>query len=243
MQAIQTAKKFCGIPVKTVRINFSLAEETANLCKTIDLSFLSKERVYGEMQKALLKAERPSVFFEVLRQTDALSVWFGELQKLIGVEQNPRYHPEGDVWTHTMLVVDKAAGLRDRAENPLGFMLAALCHDLGKASTTERVGERIHAYGHEEAGIVPAREFLSRFSVEQETEDYVLNMILLHMKPNLMAAQRSGLKAMCRLFDRSVSPNDLLLLAKCDHGVGDYAETACWLWTQYDLFQARMALP
>ena len=190
----------------------------------------------NEMFAALLTWERPSDFFTSCPPS-------AELAALIGLEQDPVFHPEGDVWTHTMLVVDKAAGLRDQAENPLGFMLAALCHDLGKASTTERVGERIHAYGHEEAGIVPAREFLSRFSVEQETEDYVLNMILLHMKPNLMAAQRSGLKAMCRLFDRSVSPNDLLLLAKCDHGVGDYAETACWLWTQYDLFQARMAMP
>jgi len=190
----------------------------------------------NELFAALLTWERPSEFFSSCPPSE-------EWTALMGLEQDPVFHPEGDVWTHTMLVVDKAAGLRDRAENPLGLMLAALCHDFGKATTTEQVGARIHAYGHEEAGILPAKRFLARFSVDQKTVDYVLNMILLHMKPNLMAAQKSGSKAMCRLFDRSVSPHDLLLLAKCDHGVGDYGETERWLWVQYDLFRTRMALP
>lgn len=81
-----------------------------------------------------------------------LSHWFPEVEALIGVPQEPRYHREGDVWTHTMLVLDQAAALRSRAQQPFPFMLAALCHDLGKPAATEYVRGRIHAYDHESAG-------------------------------------------------------------------------------------------
>ena len=83
--------------------------------------------------RKLLKAEKPSIFFEVLREMDQLDHWFPELKALIGLEQNPVYHAEGDVWNHTMMVLDQAAKLRHRDANPYWFMLAALCHDFGKA--------------------------------------------------------------------------------------------------------------
>ena len=91
------------------RFGFSLAEETVTLCSGMDLSALSRERVEEELKKALLKGKRPSLFFEVLRSTGGLNVWFPELENLIGLEQDPKFHPEGDVWTHTMEVLDRAA--------------------------------------------------------------------------------------------------------------------------------------
>ncbi|MBQ7092943.1 MAG: tRNA nucleotidyltransferase, partial [Clostridia bacterium] len=80
--------------------------------------------------QALLTLDKPSEYFEKYKNTGT----FPQLDALIGIEQEPRFHPEGDVWNHTMLVLDKAAQLRNKAKNPLGFMLAALCHDLGKVT-------------------------------------------------------------------------------------------------------------
>ena len=84
------------------RFRLDVAEETIQLCRTVDLRHLPGERIEGELKKALLKADRPSVFFEVLRKMDQLDVWFPELKALIGVGQHAVYHAEGDVWNHTM---------------------------------------------------------------------------------------------------------------------------------------------
>lgn len=174
--------------------------------------------------QALLTLDKPSEYFEKYKNTGT----FSQLDALIGIEQEPRFHPEGDVWNHTMQVVDKAAQLRNKAKNPLGFMLAALCHDLGKVTTTAVIDGRIRALGHEEQGIAPAKKLLGIIGVDTQTVDYVINMTLLHMRPNMLVSQKSGDKAYKRLFDKSVCPNDLILIAEADHasrpGFEDYTE-------------------
>lgn len=178
-----------------------------------------------------------------------LSFWFPELEKLIGVPQPPQYHPEGDVWTHTLLVLDQAAALRDQAADPLGLMLAALCHDLGKPDATrEEADGRLHAIGHDAAGVPIADIFLSRILGEKKRRAYVKNMVELHMLPNMLVAQRAGEKSFCRMFDRAVSPEDLLLLAKADV-LGccvppeRYAATEAELREHLAVFRARTAVP
>lgn len=209
------------------RFQFQVAEETVALARTMDLTALAAERIMGELEKALLKAERPSVFFEVLREMDQLTVWFPEVEDLIGVRQSPVHHPEGDVWNHTMLVMDQAAKLRDGAalkpeltlkpELPLGFMLSALCHDFGKAITTEEVDGKIHALLHEIKGLPLVEQFLGRLTTNKKLTAYVLNMTELHMKPNVIAAKRPKLKSTNRMFDQSLDPEGLILLARADH--------------------------
>jgi len=108
------------------RFGFQIAPETVDLCRGIDISSLTRERVTEEMKKALLKAERPSVFFEELRKMNQLSVWFPELEALIGVEQDPVFHPEGDVWVHTMEVLDRAASNRARASTRASYTFRML---------------------------------------------------------------------------------------------------------------------
>lgn len=230
------------------RFGFAIAPETAALCKTIDLRPLSGERVLGELEKALLKAPRPSVFFEVLRQMDQLQSWFPEVQALIGVPQEPRFHPEGDVWNHTMLVLDRAAELRSQAANPRGLMFAALGHDFGKPATTCRDDTgRIRALGHEEAGLTPVRAFLNRITKGKQLSRYVLSMTRLHMRPNMLAAQHSGQKSFNRLFDESLCPEDLLLLSKADalgkDPAPDYSETEAQLQARLSAFRETMAQP
>lgn len=199
------------------RFGFTVADETVDLSKTMDLTALARERIMGEMEKAMLKAKRPSVFFEEMRKMRQLSVWFPEVEQLIGVMQNPQFHPEGDVWTHTMMVLDRASGLKDQAANPLGFMLTALTHDFGKVLTTEVRDGRIRSIGHEVEGLPMVKRFLKRITNEIKLIKYVLNMVELHMKPNGMARQNSGRKSMNKLFDRSIDPEGLVLFSKADH--------------------------
>ena len=199
------------------RFNLTPAPETVRLCRTMDLSHLPSERIEAELKKALLKAERPSVFFTVLRETEQLDLWFPELKALIGQEQHPTYHAEGNVWNHTMMVLDEAAKLRSRVKQPYAFMLSALCHDFGKAISSESAENgAVHAYGHETAGLPIVRQFLERITRETKVIDYVLNMTALHMKPNIAAHNGSRIKSTNKLFDESVAPWDLVCLSLAD---------------------------
>lgn len=221
------------------RFGFSLADETLALCRTIDLSCLSRERVEQEMKKALLQAEKPSAFFEVLRRANALRFWFSELAQTVGVEQDRIFHPEGDVWTHTMQVLDRAALLRSEAKQPYAFMLLALCHDFGKITASFEKDGRIHAYGHETAGLPLVQSFLERLTGNHRVRRYVCNMVRLHMKPNRMICDGAGLTAFCRTFDEACEPSDLILFSCAD----DEKTEKAALFEKYAQFQARMAQP
>ena len=147
---------------------------------------------------------------------DALSSFVVPMSR---TEQNPAFHAEGDVWTHTMMVMDSAAKFKDKAENPLGFMLSALCHDFGKITATKEIDGKIHAYGHEVQGKEIISQFLHRLTNEKELIKYVLNMAEFHMKPNIIAADNSSLKASNKMFDKSVDPVGLIYLSVSDrHG-------------------------
>ena len=237
------------------RFGFTVAEETRRLASAMAVDALAGERVWGELEKALLKAETPSVFFEELRRMGQLSAWFPEAEALIGVPQRPDCHPEGDVWTHTMQVLDEAAALRDRAVCPAGLMLAALCHDFGKALTTQETNGVLHAYGHEQAGLAPAERFLKRITGEKKLMHCVKSMTVLHMEPNKRAADGAGVKSFMRLFDASACPEDLLLLARADFlgrkAPGEdgealraaYADTEQRLRELLKIYRERMAQP
>ncbi len=229
------------------RFGFTIAAETLALCRRLSLKDLPKERIEGEVQKALLKSARPSVFFEALRSMHQLSDWFPELEALIDVPQNPVHHPEGDVWTHTMLTLDAAATLRDHASQPYAFLLSALVHDYGKAVCTEEKNGVLHAYRHEVLGLPLVETFLQRLTDHRKVRQYVLNMTELHMKPNACAAQNSSRKSTNHLFDRACSPEDLLLLARADHfgrtQMPDYTPIADWLAERLRWYQETMAAP
>ena len=94
------------------RFQFEIADETRALSRTMSLTDLAPERIFGELHKALLKAREPSIFFEEMRHMGHLSLWFPELEALIGVPQSPVHHPEGDVWTHTMMVLQSCEAER-----------------------------------------------------------------------------------------------------------------------------------
>lgn len=172
-----------------------------------------------ELENVLLTYEKPSVYFKELRENKNLELDFPEIYDLIGVIQSPIHHPEGDVFNHTMMVIDEAAKLKNKAKNPLGFMYSALCHDFGKVLTTKTKEDgRIISYNHERAGLKLVRKFLNRTTKKEgnDLREYVLNMTEFHMQPNQLANQNSKLKSTRKLFGKSVCPEDLVLLAKAD---------------------------
>lgn len=229
------------------RFGFTVAPETVKLCRGMELSALPAERIMTELEKGLCKSRKPSIFFRVLRDMDQLKTWFPEIEKLIGLRQDPVYHPEGDVWEHTMEVLDRAVCYRDRALNPLGFMLTALTHDLGKIETTEEINGRIHAYGHELAGRPIVASFLRRITRNRELTGYVINMTTLHMKPNIVAGSRGKIKSTNRMFDESVSPEDLIAFSRIDRFYeaydGEEEDALKFLNERLEIYREYMARP
>ena len=230
------------------RLGAQIEMETRSLCASMDVTHLSVERILGETEKALLKADVPSAYFRELQAMDHLKEFFPELEATIGVKQNPKFHPEGDVFTHTLLTLDEAAKLRSRAEYPLGFMLSALFHDLGKCVATQvQEDGRITAYGHEVLGLEMVERQLRRITNNEKLIAYVKNQTELHMRPNMLAGAKSKKKKTRMLFDLSVCPNDLILLARSDaSGKLDepYDEnTELWLRERLEDYRACLKRP
>jgi len=143
--------------------------------------------------------------------------YFPELEALIGVKQSPKYHPEGDVWVHTMMCLDEmAALLGDDEKLNLKYMFAILCHDLGKATTTtvEEDG-RIRSIGHEEAGLEPTKSMMYRLSNEHDFIESLLPLVEHHLKPSQFYAAKSKDKAVRRLATK-VNIEELVVIAKAD---------------------------
>ena len=200
------------------RFDMRIDESTKELSKTLDLSVLSHERIAGELDKALLKSEKPSVFFNELRDMGQLGVWFPEVQALIDLPQRFDHHPEGDVYTHTMLVLDEAAKHRKEVSDPRAFMLSALCHDFGKAVTTE-YDEKKQAWtsiGHDVKGAPLVHDFINRVYNEKDLEKYVVNMTVSHMKPLMMTKSGASKKAWMNFYDNVDNIDDLIMLCRCD---------------------------
>jgi tRNA nucleotidyltransferase (CCA-adding enzyme) len=171
------------------RFGFDIEPQTVELCRAIDLTDLPAERVWGELEKLLLVARQPSVGLRRLDELGAVAQLFPELEALKGVPQEFDWHPEGDVDVHTWLTCDRARELTDDLDYPrqVTLMLAALCHDFGKPSTTEFVEGRWRSRGHEEAGVAPTLSFLDRlkmFTLDgYDVRAQVLALVRDHLKP------------------------------------------------------------
>ena len=170
--------------------------ETVAICRAIALDDLPAERIWGEFEKLLLHAGRPSIGFALARELGVTAKLLPELHALIDCPQEPEWHPEGDVWVHTLLVIDEARqanGDLDRARLA-AVMLGAVCHDLGKPSTTATIDGRIRSLGHEEAGVAPATRLLDRLNVHSldgfDVRAQVLGITAHHLKPGAFYKER-----------------------------------------------------
>ncbi len=162
----------------------------ARAVQSIPLDDLPAERIWGEFEKLLL-APQPSVGFRLMLELGVIDKLFPELKALDGCVQEPEWHPEGDVWVHTLQVIDQARTRIDDLGRPqqLTVMLGAVCHDLGKPATTAFLDGRIRSIDHEEQGVPPATAFLDRLNVHTidgyDVRREVLGMTAQHLKPGM----------------------------------------------------------
>lgn len=202
------------------RFEMEVDAELLALCRELDLSELPGERLGAEFEKLLGKGARPSLGLRLLERSELLR-FFPELDAMRGVPQDAEWHPEGDVWVHTLRVVDCAVALRDDASDPLALMWAALCHDLGKATTTVDDGERVRSPGHDNAGVPLCEALLERFRAPRALVAKVAALVRYHLAPALFIKQNSGPKAYRRLARRlgeaGTHLEELVRVARADH--------------------------
>ncbi len=215
------------------RFELAVESDTAAMCRSIDVTDLPRERIWGELEKLLLQASEPSIGLKFMYEVGVVRQLFPELQSLVGVPQEPDWHPEGDVDVHTMMVVDEARRLIDELDHPrqITVMLGALCHDLGKPPTTEFVEGRIRSRGHDEAGVEPTLAFLDRLGVYTQdgfdVRGQVVELVRYHLKPgeyyNAMNRGNPVGDGAFRRLARKVEPDLLYRVAKAD-SLGRYPE-------------------
>jgi tRNA nucleotidyltransferase (CCA-adding enzyme) len=226
------------------RFGFRADRELVRLCRALDLDGLAPERIFEELRKALIRGQRPSVAFELLRETRALRV-LPELEALVGVPQDPEWHPEGDVWTHTLMVVDEAARLRDGGEDDLALMMSALCHDLGKPATTSTESGRIRSLGHERQSALDAESLLSRLRASSALTSQVKALVARHLAPAQLVEGNAGDRAYRRLSrqlsEAGTSMRVLERLARADHLGRTTADALARTFPAGDVFRERVA--
>lgn len=174
------------------------------------------KEIFTEFDCHLLKDESPSVYFNSLIEHS----WFRErypfrmLAELKDVPQSPEHHPEGNVWNHTMLVIDIAAQKKEESENPRVFMWSALLHDLGKAPTTMIRKGRVTAYDHDKEGKLLSMNFLRKLSDDEDFISKVAQMVRWHMQ--ILFVVKEMPFADINKMITEVSIDEIALLSLCD---------------------------
>ena len=208
------------------RFDLTIDPDTAALCRSLALDDLPAERIWGEVEKLLLRADKPSGGLALARELGVVDQLWPELKALIGCEQEHEWHPEGDVWVHTLMVVDQARARLDGLDHPRAavMMLSALCHDMGKPATTRFEDGRIRSKGHEEAGVAPATAFLDRLNIHTiggyDVRHTVLGIVAHHLKPTMFFKSPTPVSdGAFRRLALKVNPELLTRFAKADcHG-------------------------
>ncbi len=208
------------------RFDFSLAPETAALCRRIADTFseLPVERTWHEWAKWAEKSTKPSRGLAVLEETGWLK-HFPEIAALRGTPQEPEWHPEGDVFTHTQLCLDALVALADWKNSAAArrrmLMFAVLAHDFGKPATTQRVEKRgtlrWTSPGHESAGGPLAESFLRRIGAPLDVDAPVRALVVHHLAHHHGQAQFSDTAV--RRLARKLAPatiDDLALVMRAD---------------------------
>ncbi len=226
-----TSEAFADDPLRVLRgMQFSArfelqpARETVALCRSIKATFaeVAAERVSEEWLKWARASARPSLGLRFLADTEWIE-HFPEIRALAGTPQDPEWHPEGDVFTHTCLCCDALAQLpmwrRADPESRAVYMLAVLAHDFGKPSTTHEAIKdgrtRIVSPGHDEAGVGLAETFLRRMRAPQAIEARVKPLVAQHLAHLQTISDRSVRRLARRLSPETIE--GLCLVMTADH--------------------------
>lgn len=214
--AYPVSNHFSEDPLRVLRAarfiaRFDLASswKLEEVCRNIDLTQLDAERVGGELEKLFEQTDTPSLFFDLLQEVGHLEYWFTELHALLSVEQDPTYHPEGNAYRHTMHCIDQAKDPFTRC--------VMLCHDLGKATTTEFVNGRWRSPKHDIEGVKPTLDMLSRIKFKNKKIQKQLALLVeLHMIHINKPSRRSVFQVMRKLHKLDLTFAHLVEVCRCD---------------------------
>jgi tRNA nucleotidyltransferase (CCA-adding enzyme) len=212
---------FCEDPLRvlrgmqfTARFGFDMEPHTAELCRKVLPEFrtLSAERIWAEWEKWGLQGKYPGKGLQVLQNTGWLEC-FPELAALVGVPQNPLYHPEGDVFTHTKLTCDAAVNIAedvqlDKTERTI-LMFAALCHDFGKPATTVMLGDRWRSPNHAAEGAPIAETFLKKLQCPNKIIEHVPILVREHLAHIAVAKDAMPSSAAVRRLAMRLEPSNI----------------------------------
>ncbi len=199
------------------RYNLTGAPETLALCQSLTQDQLPRERIWGEWKKLLFQGVSLSKGLQWLNDCGWLR-FYPELAALRGCPQDPVWHPEGDVWIHTLHCLDWFAMERTgQPEDDLAVGLGVLCHDFGKPATTKEEFGRITARGHEPEGEAPTREFLARLTNQAGLADEVAALVLCHLRPGALYEGQASDSAVRRLARQVGRIDRLVRVARADH--------------------------
>lgn len=211
----QDPLRFFRVMQFMARFEMQPDDELEQLCKTMDISKVSRERIEQEFNKMLLRSKQPSIGVRWLKKIGRLKEILPELYATIGVQQKQPYHPEGDVFEHLMQAVDAAAQIPcDDDYQKLVLLYAALCHDLGKPKVSKMVDGNISSHGHDDVGAPIAKKMLKRIVCNKSLIDTVAKLVKLHMQP-LQFMRSNAKKPAYKRLAKKLSPDaNIALLAK-----------------------------
>jgi len=176
---------------------------------------MTPETLFDNISSNLLEYEKPSIYLNEIYEMPIFSQYpFDMLKNIKNTEQSPKHHSEGNVWNHTMLVIDEAAKVKSQSKNQSVFMWAALLHDIGKPSTSRNKKGKITSYDHDKVGARLSKEFLSTFTQDEAFINDVSQLIRYHMHilfvvNNLPFADVKGMK-------ENTDISEVALLGLCD---------------------------
>lgn len=219
-----TSNRFAEDPLRVLRgmqlsarFEFTVAPETVALCRTLSQEGQPSERLWEEWKKLLLQGRKLSLGLQFLRYTGWLR-FYPELAALEGCPQDPIWHPEGDVWIHTLHCLDWFAEERTGHEpDDLVVGLGVLCHDFGKPATTREEYGHITSRGHESEGTGPTRRFLERLTNQNDLIDEVAALVRCHLRPRALHDANASDSAVRRLAKQVRRIDRLVSVARADH--------------------------
>jgi tRNA nucleotidyltransferase (CCA-adding enzyme) len=218
------SKRFAEDPLRVLRgtqlaarFGLTAAPETVAFCKTLTQDGQPSERLWEEWKKLLLQGNKPSLGLQFLSDCGWLR-FYPELAALQGCEQDPTWHPEGDVWIHTLHCLDWFASERSGNEqDDLIVGLGILCHDFGKPATTKQEFGHITSRGHEPEGEAPTRHFLERLTNQEDLINEVIPLMLCHLRPRALYDAKASDSAVRRLARQVKRIDRLVRVARADN--------------------------
>ncbi len=219
-----TSDRFAEDPLRVLRgmqlsarFELTVAPETVALCHTLSQEGQPSERLWEEWKKLLLQGRKPSLGLQFLRHCGWLR-FYPELSALEGCPQDPIWHPEGDVWIHTLHCLDWFATDRTGHEpDDLAVGFGILCHDFGKPATTREEYGRVTSRGHESEGADPTRRFLERLTNQRDLIDEVVSLVCYHLRPRALHDANASDNAIRRLARQVHRLDRLVRVARADH--------------------------